>query len=148
VTEPAQAETEAAHEEDEELESEPTGDGAKNESQSASAEESAAGWAIRGAVIGAIVGGAAGAGAGFLFAKRPEMLRQTGETLRGSGGQVTRAAASAASEVVTSRGLTKLIAANGTDDRSQLVKQTAMEAGAEAAKAARDAIVSLRREAA
>jgi len=143
VTEPAVAETESAPDEDEEFDSEP-----RDESESVDTEESAARWAVRGAVIGAIVGGAVGAGVGFLVAQRPDSLTQAGDSIRRSGGQVARAAAGAAGEVVTSRGLTQLIAANDTDDRSQLMKQTAKDAGAEAAKAARDAIVALGREAA
>jgi len=149
VTEQGRAEAEPTAVDEGEVESEPRDEGAdENESRSAGTEESAASWAIRGAVVGALVGSAVGAGVGVLVAKRPDALRQAGDSIRGSGSQVARAAAGAATEVVASRGLAQLVAADGTSDRSQQFKETARDAGAEAAKAARDAIVSLRREAA
>jgi hypothetical protein len=147
VTEPGVEEVESTRDDDEEFESEPQDEGREEtESQSAAREPSAASWAIRGAVLGAVVGGAAGAGVGLVVARRPEALKQAGDVMRGSGRQVARAAAGAATEVVTSGRLNQLIAGDGNGDRSQLMKQTAREAGAEAAKAARDAIISLRRE--
>lgn len=117
------------------------------ESEGAPAEPSTTRWAMRGAVVGAVAGSAAGAGFGMLVARRPEALKQAKGAIGGSGRQVARAAAVAATEVVTSRRLNQLIAGDGNGDRSQMMKQAAREAGAAAAKAARDAIISLRREA-
>ena len=119
----------------------------ETENESEATEASTARWAIRGAVVGAIAGSAAGAGVGMLVARRPEALKQAKGAIGGSGKQIVRAAAGAATEVVTSRRLNQLITGDGNGDRSQMVKQTAREAGAAAAKAARDAIISLRREA-
>jgi hypothetical protein len=110
-------------------------------------ERSTARWAIRGAVIGAVAGSAAGAGVGMLVARRPEALEQTKSAILGNGKHVAVAAAIAATEAVTSRGLKQIVTGEGNGDRSQTVKQTAREAGAAAAQAARDAIIPLRREA-
>ena len=104
-------------------------------------------WAIRGAVVGAVAGGAAGAGVGILVARRPEALSQAKTAIGESGGQVARAAAVAATEVVTSKRLNQLMAGNGNGDHSEAMKETAREAGAAAAKAARESIMSLRRDA-
>jgi L-aminopeptidase/D-esterase-like protein len=103
-------------------------------------------WAIRGAVVGAVAGGAAGAGVGILVARRPEALSQAKSAIGDSGGQVARAAVVAATEVVTSRRLSQLMAGNGNGDHSRAIKETAREAGAAAAKAARESIIALRRE--
>jgi hypothetical protein len=101
-------------------------------------------WAIRGALIGAFAGGAAGAGLGALAAARPESLRAVKDAFGSSGREVARAAAGAASDVVTSSSVKQLVSGAGNGDRAQLMKDTAREAGAAAAKAARETLVSLR----
>jgi hypothetical protein len=83
----------------------------------------------------------------MLVARRPDALKQAKGAIGGSGTQFARAAALAATEVVTSRRLNQLISGDGNGDRSQMIKQAAREAGAAAAKAARDSIISLRRDA-
>lgn len=117
------------------------------ESESDAAEPRTASWAIRGAVVGAIAGSVAGAGVGMLVRRRPEALTRARSAIGGSGKQIAKAAALAATEVVTSRRLSQLLTGDGNGDRSQVMKETAREAGAAAAKAARGAIVSVRREA-
>jgi hypothetical protein len=102
---------------------------------------------MRGAVVGAVAGSTVGAGVGILLARQPEALKQAKDAVGGSGREVARAAAVAATEVVTSRRITQVMTGNGNGDRSQAVKETAREAGAAAAKAARDSLVSLRSEA-
>jgi hypothetical protein len=101
---------------------------------------------MRGAVVGAVAGSTVGAGVGILLARQPEALKQAKDAVGGSGREVARAAAVAATEVVSSRRITQLMTGNGNGDRSQAVKDTAREAGAAAAKAARDSLVSLRSE--
>lgn len=108
------------------------------------AEPSAAQWAIRGAVVGAVAGSAVGAGIGAVLVRRPETIQATKEALDRTGRQVARAAALAASEVVTSKSLNELIQGAGNGDRAQLMKRTAKDAAAAAVNAARDAIVSIR----
>ena len=134
--------------EKEELEPEPrdetSDEEASNDEESAATDPNTTRWAIRGAVLGAVAGSAAGAGVGMLVARRPEALKQAKSAIAGNGRQVALAAAAAATEVVTSRRLNQLVTGNG--DRSQMVKQAAREAGAAAAKAARDAIIPLRQE--
>jgi hypothetical protein len=112
----------------------------------AEAGPSPASWAMRGAFIGAVAGSVAGAGLGMLFAQRPETLAEARDALEGSGRHVARAAAAAAGEVVASRHLNQLLKGNGNGDRGELMKQAAKEAGAAAASAARDHIISLRGE--
>jgi uncharacterized protein YcfJ len=153
VADQAIAAKDSTPDEDDELELEPRDEAPDDEAPDDTESESAATdpittrWAIRGAVVGAIAGGAAGAGVGMLVARRPEALTEARGALGGSGKQVARAAAAAAAEVMTSRRLNQLIIGDGNGDPSQIMKQTAREAGAAAAKAARDAIISLRREA-
>jgi hypothetical protein len=101
-------------------------------------------WTIRGAAFGAVAGAAAGAGIGALFAARPDVLENVKSGVGGSGRQVARAAAHAASEVMTSRSVNQLVRGNGNGDRGRLMKDAAREAAAAAATAARDAIVELR----
>lgn len=134
--------------EDDELENEPS-DGAPEdaESQGAAAEATTARWAIRGAVVGAVAGSAVGAGVGVLVARRPEALRQVPGLIGGNARQIASAAGVAAADVVASKGLTHLVSGDQNGDRAQLMKESAMEAGAAAAKAARDSLVSLRQEA-
>lgn len=138
----------SASDEGDEVENEPSEDAPEDaESQSAAAEPTTARWAIRGAVVGAVAGSAVGAGIGVLVARRPEALRQVTELIEGNAKQIASAAGVAAADVVASRGLSQLVSGDGNGDRGQLMKQSAMEAGAAAAKAARDSLVSLRQEA-
>lgn len=133
---------------DDELEVE-SGEGGEEpedtESQPAAAEPTTK-WAIRGAVVGAVAGGAVGAGVGALVARRPQALRQAAGLVGGNARQVATAAGVAAAEVVASKGLNQLVTGDDNGDRAQLMKQSAKEAGAAAAKAARDSLVSLRQE--
>jgi hypothetical protein len=115
------------------------------ESQPAAAESTTS-WAIRGAAIGAVAGGAVGAGVGALIARRPEALKEAVGLVSGNARQIATAAGFAAAEVVTSKGLSQLGTGDANGDRTQLMKQSAKEAGAAAAKAARDSLVSLRQE--
>lgn len=138
----------SASDEDDERENEPSGDTPEDaEGQPATAEPTTARWAIRGAVVGALAGSAVGAGVGVLVARRPEALKQAAGLIGGNAGQIASAAGVAAADVVASRGLDQLVSGDGNGDRGQLMKQSAMEAGAAAAKAARDSLVSLRQEA-
>lgn len=129
-----------------ELRDEPADDETSDDEERAATDPSTARWAIRGAVLGAVAGSAAGAGVGMLVARRPEVLKQAKSAIGGNGRQVALAAAVAATDVVTSRPFKQLITGDGNGDRTQMAKQTAREAGAAAAKAARDAIIPLRRE--
>ena len=133
---------------DDELELE-SGEGVEEpedtETQAAAAEPTTK-WAIRGAVVGAVAGGAVGAGVGALVARRPEALRQTAGLVSGNARQIATAAGAAAAEVVAAKGLNQLVTGDENGDRAQLMKQSAKEAGAAAAKAARDSLVSLRQE--
>jgi hypothetical protein len=153
VAEQATAAKASPPDEDDEIQLEPRNEAPDDEAagdtdgEGATTDPTTTSWAIRGAVVGAIAGGAAGAGVGMLVARRPEALKEVRGALGGSGRQVARAAAAAATEVVATRRLEQLITGTGDDDRSQIVKQAAREAGAAAAKAARDAIISVRREA-
>jgi hypothetical protein len=124
------------------------GDEGADDAQTQSEESgpAATAWAIRGAVVGAIAGGAAGAGIGAVLARSPDALNQAKAAIAANGKQIARAAAAAATEAVTAKGLSQLVSGDGNGDRSKMVKQTAREAGAAAAKGARDAIISLRRE--
>ena len=135
----------SAPEEDEEREGEPGEGEEETESQPAAGEPTTK-WAIRGAVVGAVAGGAVGAGVGALVARRPEALRQAKDLVGGNVRQIATAAGVAAAEVVTSKGLSQLVTGDQNGDRAQLMKQSAKEAGAAAAKAARDSLVSLRQE--
>lgn len=151
MPEQAIAEENSTTDETEELEGDEQRDEADDEATSeeeerAAAEPSTTSWAIRGAVIGALAGSAAGAGVGMLVARRPEALEQAKSAILGNGKHVAVAAAVAATEAVTSGGFKKIAAGEGNGNRSQIVKQTAREAGAAAAQAARDAIIPLRRE--
>ncbi len=138
----------SASDEDDELEDEPSDDATEDaESQRGATEPTTARWAIRGAVVGAVAGGAVGAGVGALVAHRPEALRQAASLIGGNARQIASAAGVAAAEVVSSRGLGQLASGDENGDRAQLMKQSAMEAGAATAKAARDSLVSLRQEA-
>ena len=101
---------------------------------------------VRGAVVGAVAGSAVGAGVGVLVARRPEALRQLTGLIGGNAKQIASAAGVAAADVVASRGLKQLVSGDENGDRGQVMKQSAMEAGAAAAKAARDSLVSLRQE--
>ena len=104
-----------------------------------------ASWAIRGAVVGAVAGSVVGAGVGVLVARRPDAIREATELIGGNARQIATAAGAAAADVVASRGLNQLVSGeNG--DRGQVMKQSAMEAGAAAAKAARDSHVALPQE--
>lgn len=151
MPERAMAEENATTDETDELEPEEQRDEAADhatseEENNEGTEPSTARWAIRGAVIGALAGSAAGAGVGMLVARRPEALEQAKSAILGNGKHVAVAAAVAATEAVTSGGLKKVATGEGNGNRSQIVKQTAREAGAAAAQAARDAIIPLRRE--
>ena len=138
----------SASDEDDELENEPSEAPEDAERQPAAAEPTTARWAIRGAVVGAVAGSAVGAGVGVLVAGRPEALRQVTSLIGGNARQIATAAGVAAADVVASRGLNQLVSGDENGDRGQLMKQSAKEAGAAAAKAARDSLLSLRREAA
>ena len=94
-------------------------------SESESTEPSPRRWAIRGAAVGAVAGSAVGAAIGILIARRPDALEQAKGAISGSGGQVARAAAVAATEVVTSRRLNQLMVGNGNGDPSRAMKETA-----------------------
>ena len=148
------AQEKSTSDKEDELELEPHDEAADDEAardgedESGLTEPSTRKWAIRGAVLGAVAGSVAGAGVGALVARRPEALKQAKDAISGNSRQVVRAAAVAAAEVVTSKGLNELVTGGGDGDRSQLMKQSAREAGAAAAQAARDAIISLRRDAA
>ena len=132
-----------ASDEETELESEPSDDAPEDAENEAVSADPTARWAIRGAVVGAVAGSVVGAGVGVLVARRPEAIRQTTDLIGGNARQIATAAGAAAADVVASRGLNQLVSGeNG--DRGQLMKQSAMEAGAAAAKAARDSLVSLR----
>lgn len=133
--------------EPEEQRDEADDDATSEEEESAATDPSTTRWAIRGAVIGALAGSAAGAGVGMLVARRPEALEQAKSALLGNGRHVAVAAAVAATEAVTSGGFKQIVTGEGNGNRSQIVKETAREAGAAAAQAARDAIIPLRREA-
>jgi hypothetical protein len=87
----------------------------------------------------------AGAGVGLLVARRPEALSQAKGVIGGRAGEIASAAAVAATDVVTSRHLSQLVTADG-NDRAEMMKQAATEAGVAAAKAARDSLISLRQE--
>jgi hypothetical protein len=138
----------SASDEDDELENEPSDDAPEGaESQPAAAEPTTARWAIRGAVVGAVAGSAVGAGVAVLVARRPEALRQVTGLIGGNARQIASAAGVAAAGVVASKGLNQLVSGDENGDRGQLMKQSAKEAGAAAAKAARDTLVSLRQEA-
>ncbi|HEY5660951.1 MAG TPA: hypothetical protein VIR59_09215 [Gaiellaceae bacterium] len=141
-------------EEEEELEPEAHDDVADDQGsgdadgETAETEQTTTKWAIRGAVLGAVAGGAAGAGIGALFARRPEAWQEAKEAISGNSRQVAQAAAIAAAGAVSPRRLTQLATGDVDGDRSRVVKQSAKEAGAAAAKAARDTIISLRKDAA
>ena len=138
----------SASDEDDELENEPSDDAPEDaESQRPAPEATTAKWAIRGAVVGAVAGSAVGAGVGVLVARRPEALKQVTGLIGGNAKQIASAAGVAAADVVASRGLNQLVSGDENGDRAQVMKQSAMEAGAAAAKAARDSLVSLRQEA-
>lgn len=119
-----------------------------SENDSGSMEASPTTWAIRGAFLGAVAGGAVGAGVGALVARRPEALKQAKEALSANSSQIAQAAAIAAAGAVSPRRLNQLVTGDGNGDRSEVIKQSAREAGAAAAKAARDEIISLRKDAA
>jgi hypothetical protein len=108
------------------------------------AEPTPTSWALRGALVGAIAGSVVGAGLGMFFAWRPEALTQARTAIGGRGTHVARAAAVAAGEAMTSRHVNRLLKAESNDDRGELMKQAAREAGIAAATAARDEIISLR----
>jgi len=101
-------------------------------------------WAIRGAVLGAVTGSVAGAGIGAVLVSRPEALRSAKDAFEDSGKHVARAVTVAVSEVLTSRSVRQLLSGNGDGDRTEAMKDTAKEAGAAAATAARDSILTLR----
>lgn len=101
-------------------------------------------WAIRGAVLGAATGSVAGAGIGAVLVSRPEVLRTAKDAFEDSGKHVARAVTVAVSEVLTSRSVRQLLSGNGNGDRTEAMKDTAKEAGAAAATAARDSILALR----
>ena len=101
-----------------------------------------AGWALRGAVVGAAAGAAVGAGIGAVLAARPDLLDAAKETVGGAGRDVAKSAALAAGQVVSTRSVTNLVS-SGDADRSDVMKQTAREAAAAAAGAARDTLVSM-----
>jgi L-aminopeptidase/D-esterase-like protein len=137
--------------EEEELEPESrdeAADESDNDDGNASTEPSTTTWAIRGAVLGAIAGGAAGAGLGALVARRPGALKDAKDVIRANSRQVAQAAAIAAAAALNPRRLNQLVTGNGDGDRSDAIKESAREAGAAAAKAARDEIISLRKKAA
>ena len=136
-----------ASEEDDELENESSDEAPEDQAQDAAAEATTARWAIRGAVVGAVAGSAIGAGVGVLVARRPEALKQVTGLIGGNAKQIASAAGVAAADVVASRGLNQLVSGDENGDRAEVMKQSAMEAGAAAAKAARDSLVSLRQEA-
>jgi hypothetical protein len=147
VAEEETAAQKSATDEDDEVEDEPSDDAPEDdESQSEAAEQTTTRWAIRGAVVGAVAGSAVGAGVGVLVARRPEALRQLTGLIGGNAKQIASAAGVAAADVVASRGLNQLVSGDENGDRAQVMKQSAMEAGAAAAKAARDSLVSLRQE--
>lgn len=118
--------------------------GAVADEETGGAEPTPTSWALRGALAGAVAGSVAGAGLGMLFARRPDALAQARRAIGGSGTQVARAAAVAAGEVMTRRHVNRLLKAEGDEDRGELMKQAAREAGVAAAMAARDEIISLR----
>jgi hypothetical protein len=138
--------------EEEELEPEARDEAAEesdnDEDDDASTGPSTTTWAIRGAVLGAVAGGAAGAGLGALVARRPDALKQAKDVLSANSRQVAQAAAIAAAAAVNPRRLNQLVTGNGDGERSDVIKESAREAGAAAAKAARDEIISLRKKAA
>ena len=101
-----------------------------------------AGWALRGAVVGAAAGAAVGAGIGAVLASRPDLLESAKETVGGAGRDVAKSAALAAGQVVSTRSVANLVS-SGDGDRSDVMKQTAREAAAAAAGAARDTLVSM-----
>ena len=107
------------------------------------ASRSTTSWAFRGAVVGAVAGGAVGAGLGALLSSRPEFLHSARDAVEGPSRDVARAAALAVGQVVTTRSVGNLVS-TGNDDRTEVVKQTAKEAAAAAAGAARDTLVSMR----
>jgi hypothetical protein len=146
VVEQEIAEQKSESDEGDDLENESSDEAPEDESQSAAAEPTTARWAIRGAVVGAVAGSAVGAGVGALIARRPEALRQLTGLIGGNAKQIASAAGVAAADVVASRGLNQLVSGDENGDRAQVMKQSAMEAGAAAAKAARDSLVSLRQE--
>lgn len=152
MPEQAMAEENSTTEETDQLEGEEQSDEAADdatseEEKSAAAESRTTRWAFRGAVIGAVAGSVAGAGVGMVVARRPEALEQAKSAILGNGKHVAVAAAVAATEAVTSGGFKQIATGEGNGNRSQIVKQTAREAGAAAAQAARDAIIPLRRDA-
>lgn len=100
------------------------------------------GWALRGAVVGAAAGAAVGAGIGAVLAARPDLLDSAKETVGGAGRDVARSAALAAGQVVSTRSVANLVS-SGDGERSDVMKQTAREAAAAAAGAARDTLVSM-----
>lgn len=109
----------------------------------ADARSSTTSWAFRGAVVGAVAGGAVGAGLGVLLSSRPDFLESARDAVEGPSRDVARAAALAVGQVVTTRSVGNLVS-SGKDDRTEVVKQTAKEAAAAAAGAARDTLVSMR----
>ena len=108
----------------------------------ASASSETAGWAVRGAIVGAATGAAVGAGLGAVLASRPDLLDTARETVGGAGRDVAKAAALAVGQVLTTRSVANLVS-SGDTDKAEVMKQTAREAAAAAAGAARDTLVTM-----
>jgi hypothetical protein len=140
----AEQEMSTVDDDQEALESEDDGERDQPNMESGQGGRDVKAWAIRGAVIGAATGSAAGAGIGAVLVSRPEVVRTAKEAFEGSGKHVARAVATAVSEVLTSRSVKQLLSGSGNGDRTEVMKDTAKEAGAAAATAARDSILALR----
>jgi hypothetical protein len=110
--------------------------------ESGGASQSTASWAFRGAVVGAVAGSVVGAGLGVLLSSRPDLLESAKGSVEGPGRDMAKAAAVAVGQVVTTKSVGTLVS-TGNGDRTGAVKQTAKEAAAAAAGAARDTLVSL-----
>jgi hypothetical protein len=128
---------------DEELEAREEFDGDDSETEAgASASSGTAGWALRGAVVGAVAGAAVGAGLGVVFAARPDFLDSAKETVGGAGRDVAKSAGLAVGQVLANRSVANLVT-TGDGERSAAMKETAREAAAAAAGAARDTLISM-----
>jgi hypothetical protein len=98
---------------------------------------------LKGAALGSAAGAAVGAWAAFARVMWPDQLDAAKDAAVGTARDVGRTAASAAAGAVDPDAVMELLPSRGGDgNRAEVVKRTARDAAAAAAKAAREAITT------
>ena len=136
-------ETETRENDAAEQDSRPKQEQKRGDEQQQSSRDDVVKAVLKGAAIGSAAGAAVGAWAAFARVMWPDQLDAAKDAAVGTARDVGRTAATAAAGAVDPDAVMELLPSRGGDgNRSEVVKRTARDAAAAAAKAAREAITT------